>query len=74
MNPNQPLPAMLVIFLFGPKSVLTQIELSDSQSLKPLLNQQKSVLSQIELSDSQSLKPLLNQQKSVLSQIEMIEP
>jgi hypothetical protein len=31
------------------KSVLTQIEMSNSQSLKPLQNQQKSVLTQIEL-------------------------
>lgn len=39
---NQPLPAMLAIYLFGHKSVLTQTEMSHSQSLKPLHNQQKS--------------------------------
>ncbi|AFZ14562.1 hypothetical protein Cri9333_3751 [Crinalium epipsammum PCC 9333] len=66
MNPNQPLPAMLAISLFGHKSVLTQTDISPSKILKPLQNKQKSVLTQI-------LKPLYNLQKSVLTQIEMSE-
>ena len=73
MNLNQALPAMLAISLFGHKSVLTQTEMSHSQSLKPLQNQQKSVLTQTEMSHSQSLKPLQNQQKSVLTQTEASE-
>ncbi len=74
MNLNQLLPAMLAISLFGHKSVLTQIQMSHSQSLKPLQNQQKSVLTQIQMSHSQSLKPLQNQQKSVLTQIQISQP
>ena len=64
---------MLAIFLFGHNSVLTQIEISSSQILKPLQNQQKSVLTQIEISSPQIMKPLQNQQKSVLTQIEISE-
>jgi hypothetical protein len=71
MNPNQPLPAMLAIFLFGHNSVLTQTDINHSRSLKPLQNQQKSVLTQTDISHPQNLKPLQSQQKSVLTQTEM---
>jgi hypothetical protein len=59
---------MLAISLFGHKSVLTQIEMSYSQILKPLQNQQKSVLTQIDITRSRNLKPFHNKQKSVLMQ------
>jgi hypothetical protein len=51
MNLNQALPAMLAISLFGHKSVLSQIDISSYQILKPLQNKQKSVLSQIEMNE-----------------------
>ena len=45
----------------GNKSVLTQIEMSHSQILKPLQNQQKSVLTQIKMSETFTKpKPALN--------------
>ncbi|MGL4378278.1 MAG: hypothetical protein ACRCT1_17690, partial [Microcoleaceae cyanobacterium] len=53
------------------KSVLTQTEMSHSQSPKPLHSQQKSVLTQTPMSPSQSPKLLSNQQKSVLTQTPM---
>ena len=55
---------MLAISLFGHKSVLTQIEIGNSQIIKPLQNRRKSALTQIEIGNSQILKPLQHKQKS----------